>query len=112
MAPVIPFCVFSVGGIMILAQLSVYPIGEGVSLGRYVKKGVKIIEESGYTYQVGGLSTGIEVPDLQDLFDLVTKIRDAQIEEGAQRVLIELKVDDRRDKSATLASKIDSVSSR
>ena len=97
---------------MILAQLSIYPIGEGVSLGRYVKKGVKIIEESGYTYQVGGLSTAIEVPDLQDLFDLVAKIRQAQFDEGAQRVLIELKVDDRRDKDATLTSKIDSVTSR
>jgi uncharacterized protein (TIGR00106 family) len=97
---------------MILAQLSVYPVGEGVSLGRYVKKGVKIIEDSGYKYQVGGLSTAIEVPELQDLFDLVTKIRDAQLEEGARRVLIELKVDDRRDKDATLAGKIGSVSSR
>lgn len=97
---------------MILAQLSIYPVGEGVSLGRYVKKGVKIIEESGYTYQVGGLSTAIEVPDLQDLFDLVAKIRQAQFDEGAQRVLIELKVDDRRDKDATLTSKIDSVTSR
>jgi len=94
---------------MILAQLSVYPIGEGVSLGRYVKKGVKIIEESGYTYHVGGLSTAIEVPELQDLFDLVAKIRQAQLDEGAQRVLIELKVDDRRDKEATLNSKINSV---
>ncbi len=97
---------------MILAQLSVYPVGEGVSLGRYVKKGIKIIEESGYTYQVGGMSTAIEVPDLQDLFDLVAKIRQAQLDEGAQRVLIELKVDDRRDKDATLTGKIDSVTSR
>ena len=96
---------------MILAQLSVYPIGAGVSLGRFVKKGVKIIEESGYTYQVGGMSTGIEVPDLQSLFDLVAKIRQAQLDEGAERLIIELKVDERRDKDATLQSKIDSVSS-
>lgn len=94
---------------MILAQLSVYPIGEGVSMGRFVRKGVKIIEESGYTYQVGGMSTSIEVPDLRDLFDLVGKIRQAQLDEGAERIIIELKVDDRKDKKATLASKIDSV---
>jgi uncharacterized protein YqgV (UPF0045/DUF77 family) len=37
-----------------IAQLSVYPIGEGTSLSRFVKKGVSIIEESGYTYEVGG----------------------------------------------------------
>ena len=96
---------------MILAQLSIYPVGDGVSLGRFVKKGIKIIEESGYTYQVGGLSTAIEVPELQDLFDLVSRIRKAQLDEGARRLIIEIKVDDRRDKDATLAGKIDSVTS-
>ena len=94
---------------MLLAQLSIYPVGSGVSLGRYVRKGVKIIEDSGYTYQVGGMSTSIEVPDLNELFLLVEKIRQAQIDEGAERVIIELKVDDRRDKAATLQGKIDSV---
>ncbi|MBW2333727.1 MAG: thiamine-binding protein, partial [Deltaproteobacteria bacterium] len=42
-----------------IAQLSVYPIGEGTSLGRFVRKGVKVIEESGYTYEIGGMSTAI-----------------------------------------------------
>lgn len=96
---------------MILAQLSVYPVGAGVSLGRFVRKGVKIIEDSGYTYQVGGMSTSIEVPDLKELFELVEKIRQAQLDEGAQRIIIELKVDDRRDKAATLHGKIESVTS-
>ena len=82
-----------------------------MSLGRYVKKGVRIIEESGYTYQVGGMSTSVEVPDLQQLFDLIEKIRQAQIDEGAERIIIEVKVDDRRDKDATLQKKIDSVTS-
>lgn len=96
---------------MLLAQLSVYPIGEGVSLGRFVRKGVEIIEASGYTYQVGGMSTSIEVPDLRQLFELIDKIRQAQLDEGAERIIIELKVDDRRDKKATLQGKIDSVTS-
>lgn len=96
---------------MLLAQLSVYPIGEGVSLGRFVRKGIEIIEASGYTYQVGGMSTSIEVPDLQQLFTLIDKIRQAQLDEGAERIIIELKVDDRRDKKATLQGKIDSVTS-
>ncbi|MEJ2057364.1 MAG: MTH1187 family thiamine-binding protein [Desulfofustis sp.] len=95
---------------MLLAQLSVYPVGSGVSMGSYVRKGVKIIEDSGYTYQIGGMSTSIEVPDLKELFELVEKIRQAQLDAGAERIIIELKVDDRRDKDATLQSKIDSVS--
>jgi len=90
---------------MILAQLSVYPIGEGTSLSRFVKKGVAVIKESGYTYQVGGMSTTVEVPDLDSLFELVKKVHAAHEAEGARRIVIDLKVDDRRDKEATLQSK-------
>jgi uncharacterized protein YqgV (UPF0045/DUF77 family) len=39
-----------------IAQLSVFPIGEGTSLSRFVKKGVAVIEESGYSYEVGGIA--------------------------------------------------------
>jgi uncharacterized protein (TIGR00106 family) len=88
-----------------IAQLSVYPIGEGTSLGRFVKKGVSVIEQSGYTYQVGGMSTAIEVPDLHALFELVKQVHAAHVAEGARRVVIDLKVDDRRDKKATIESK-------
>ena len=88
-----------------IAQLSVYPIGEGTSLSRFVKKGVSVIEESGYTYEVGGMSTSIEVPDLDALFDLVKGVHAAHVKEGARRVVIDLKVDDRRDKKATIESK-------
>ena len=92
-----------------IAQLSVYPIGEGTSLSRFVKKGVSIIEESGFTYEVGGMSTSIEVPDLDALFELIKRVYEAQVEEGAQRLVIDLKVDDRRDKKATIESKKTSV---
>ena len=94
---------------MILAQLSVFPVGEGTSLSRFVKKGIQVIKDSGYTYNVGGLSTAVETPDMDSLFDLVKKIRQAHLDEGAKRVLIDLKVDDRHDKNATIQSKIGSV---
>lgn len=92
-----------------IAQISVYPIGEGTSLGRFVKKGVAVIEKSGYTYEVGGMSTSVEVPDLDALFALVKEIHGAHVAEGARRVVIDLKVDDRRDRKATIASKKKSV---
>ena len=94
---------------MILAQLSVYPIWEGISLSRFVKKGVKVIKESGYTYEIGGMSTAIELPDLDALFALVKKVHQAHLNEGGQRIVIDLKVDDRRDKDATIGSKRNSV---
>lgn len=88
-----------------IAQFSVYPIGEGTSLGHFVRKGVSVIRESGYPYEVGGMSTAVEVPDLDALFELVKKVHAAHVSAGAQRVIIDLKVDDRRDKDATIASK-------
>ena len=92
-----------------IAQLSVHPIGEGTSLSRFVKKGVAVIEESGYTYEIGGMSTAVEVPDLDALFELVKKVHAAHVAEGAHRVVIDLKVDDRRDKKATIVSKRSAV---
>ena len=94
---------------MILAQLSVYPVGEGTSLSRFVKKGVQVIKASGYTYEIGGMSTAIEVPDLDALFSLVKKVHQAHLEAGGQRIIIDLKVDDRRDKEATINTKRNSV---
>ena len=71
-----------------IAQLSVYPIGEGTSLGRFVKKGVAVIERSGYTYEVGGMSTTVEVPDLDALFDLVKEIHAAHVAEQVRREML------------------------
>ena len=88
-----------------IAQLSVFPISSGTSVSRFVKKGIAVIRESGYTYEIGGMSTSVEVPDLDALFELVKKVHAAHAEAGAQRIVIDLKVDDRRDKQATLATK-------
>ena len=92
-----------------IAQLSVFPIGEGTSLGRFVRKGVKVVEDAGYPYEIGATSTAIEVPDLDAVFELVKKVHAAQVAEGAQRIVVDLKVDDRRDKKATIESKKASV---
>jgi len=92
---------------MVLAQLSVYPLGEGTSLSRFVKKGIQVIKASGYKYEIGGLSTAIEVPDA--LFELIKNVHQAHISEGAKRIIIDLKVDDRRDKEATIESKRNAV---
>lgn len=88
-----------------IAHLSVYPVGEDTSLSRFVKKGISLIEGSGYRYEVGAMGTTIEVPDLDALFQLVKRVHEAQVAEGARRVIIDLKVDDRRDKAATIESK-------
>lgn len=95
-----------------IAQLSVYPLGEGTSVSRFVKKGVAVIEASGLPYEIGGMSTSVETPDLDTLFDLIKKVHAAHVAEGAQRLVIDLKVDDRRDQKATISSKKKSVTGK
>ncbi len=92
-----------------IASFSVYPVGEGTSLSSFVKKGIAVIKESGYSYEVGAMSTSVETPDLDALFELIKKVHAAHVAEGAKRIIIDLKVDDRRDKQATMASKRSAV---
>ena len=93
-----------------IAQLSVFPVGTPTtSLSEFVKQGIKVIQDSGYTYEIGGMSTAVEIPDLDSLFELVKKIHAAHVDAGAQRVLIDMKVDDRRDKKGTIQQKKASV---
>jgi uncharacterized protein YqgV (UPF0045/DUF77 family) len=47
---------------IMIASMSVYPIGEGPSLSRFVKKGVAVIKESGLNYEIGPMSTSVEAP--------------------------------------------------
>lgn len=92
-----------------IASFSVYPVGEGTSLSRFVRKGIAVVKAAGYPFEVGAMSTSVEVPDLDALFALVKQVHAAQVGEGAKRIVIDLKVDDRRDKEATMASKKASV---
>ena len=69
-----------------IAQMSVYPIGESTSLSRFVKKGVAVVEKSGYTFEVGGMATTVEVPDLDALFELVKQVHAAHVAEGIQKI--------------------------
>ena len=90
---------------MIIAEVSIAPFGVGTSLSPYVKEAVKVIKESGLKYEVGGMSTTIEVPDLDTLFHVIKKAEEAEIRAGAKRILINIKIDDRRDKDLTINSK-------
>ena len=51
----------------------------------------------------------IETENIETLFKLVEKVHKAIIDVGAERVITELKIDDRRDKNATIESKLNSV---
>ena len=94
---------------MIVADVSVVPLGVGTSVSAYVKKAVKALDESGLKVLHGPLSTALEARTLDEVFAAVKKAHEAVIAAGARRVVTTLKVDERLDKDHTMASKLGAV---
>ena len=94
---------------MIIAQLSIAPVGEEISLSKYVKIVIEIFEKEHIKYETNAMATVIETEDLETLFSVVKKAHNAIVKMGAKRIITELKIDDRRDKSVTIESKLKSL---
>jgi len=91
---------------MIISQLSIAPIGKDVSVSKYVKKVIEVIKKHDVRYETNAMATVIETEDLETLFKIVQEAHMTIVNSGAERVITDLKIDDRRDKNATMESKI------
>jgi len=94
---------------MIIAQLSIAPIGKEVSVSKYVKLVIKTLKKENVKFETNAMATVIETADLKTLFDVVEKAHNVVVASGAERVITELKIDDRRDKDATITSKLNAL---
>lgn len=94
---------------MIIAQLSIAPVGKEVSVSKYVKLVIETLKKENVKFETNAMATVIETEDLKTLFDVVQKAHNAVVASGADRVITELKIDDRRDKDATIKSKINAL---
>lgn len=94
---------------MIIASLAIFPTSEGVSVSKYVKEAIRVIESSGLKSVTGGMNTAIEAPDLATLFKVIEKAHQAIADMGARRIHIDLNVDHRLDTDATIKSKLKAI---
>ena len=94
---------------MIIAQFSIAPIGEGVSLSKYIKEIVKNMRKTSIKFKTNPMSTTVEITDLKSLFDLIEKLNNQLFNLGVLRVITDLKIDFRKDKDATMESKLKSI---
>lgn len=97
---------------MIIANFAIFPTSEGVSVSKYVKEVIKVIESSGLKNETGGMSTVIEAPDLTTLFKVIEKTHETIMNMGVRRIHIDLNVDHRLDTDATIDSKLKSIDKR
>ncbi len=94
---------------MVIAEFAIFPTSEGVSVSKYVKEAVRVIESSGLKQETGGMSTTIEAPDLDTLFKIIEKCHEAMVKMGAKRIHIDLRIDHRLDKDASIESKLEAI---
>ncbi|MFH1100540.1 MAG: MTH1187 family thiamine-binding protein [Methanobacteriota archaeon] len=94
---------------MIIAQLSIAPVGKDIHLSDYVKIVLNILKKERITFQTNAMATVIETEDIETLLRIVQKAHNAVLQTGVKRVITELKIDHRTDKNATIASKLSSL---
>ena len=96
---------------MIIAELSIVPVGSGTSVSKYVKVAIKALEGRGVRVIPGPMSTILECKDIDLLFKAVKVAHKAVLASGAVRIVTTLKIDDRTDKDSTVESKIRAITS-
>ena len=90
---------------MIIAELAIFPTSEGASVSRYVREAIRALEATGLKMETGAMSTTLEAPDLASLWRAIDAADAVLVNTGAARIHIDLRIDQRLDKSATMASK-------
>ncbi|HHP50853.1 MAG TPA: MTH1187 family thiamine-binding protein [Moorella mulderi] len=93
-----------------IMEVSVIPLGTGsTSLSGFIAEIQKELERlPQIKYQLTPMGTIIE-GELQELFSLLPVLHEIPFKQGCARVLTLMRIDDRRDKPASMEGKIRSV---
>ena len=94
----------------IIAELHIIPLGTATtSLSRYIAACLDIVKQAqDINYQLTAMGTIIQGP-LERVLELAQKMHEVPFTLGAKRVVTIINIDDRRDKSATIESKVKAV---
>ena len=94
----------------VVAEVSIIPVGTGdTGVSHYIASCLEVLEgRKDLTYRLTPMGTVIEGP-LGKLLEAIRQMHEAPFSKGALRVVTHLKIDDRRDKAATMNGKVESV---
>jgi len=95
---------------MIIAEITVIPIGTktpGVS--KYVAKAVDVLKKMGLQPELTAMGTIFEAEDISVISKAFESVHESVFEQGAERVVTTLKIDERRDKEGSIKQKMHSA---
>ena len=95
---------------MAIVAVSIAPLGTGQpGVSEYVAAAERILREDGRVrYRLDPMFTTIE-GELHVIFEIIERMQEAVFDYGAVRVSTVIKIDERRDKSASMEEKVDKV---
>jgi uncharacterized protein (TIGR00106 family) len=95
----------------VIADLTVIPIGVGVSLSRYVAACEKVLTEAGLRTHLHAYGTNVE-GEWEVVFDAIRRCHEVLHEMGAPRVSSTIKAGTRVDRDQTMREKVESVEAK
>ena len=98
---------------MAIAEVTIIPMGTGsTSVSQYVADCHKVLEsEKRIKSELTPMGTVLE-GDLDTVLEVARKLHEVPFENGVMRVNTTIRIDDRRDKKASMEQKLNSVHSK
>jgi uncharacterized protein (TIGR00106 family) len=97
---------------MAVAEVSIIPLGvPGTSLSTHVARVLSVLKESSLQFELTAMGT-IITGDVEEILQVLRKMHESCFSGEVNRVLTQIKIDDRRDKRGTPEQKIHSVMSK
>ncbi len=93
----------------VLLEFSMFPTDKGESVSEYVSQVIKVVRDSGMSYQLTSMGTIIETDDLLQALGLIQVAYSTLEQAGCNRVYSSLKLDIRKGKDNRLQGKMDSI---
>ncbi len=95
----------------VVLEFSMFPLDRGESVGEYVARIVRMIDERGISYQLTPMGTIVETETIEEALELVAQAY-RLLEPDCNRVYAALKFDIRKGREDRLREKIASIEHR
>jgi len=96
----------------VLAELSIFPMDRGESVGDQVAAVVQLIRDSSISHQLTAMGTIMETEELAQVLDMVEQTEALLSRQGSRRIYATLKLDIRQGPMGRLSGKVKSVNER
>lgn len=95
----------------VIVDVSVVPIGVGVSVSKYVAACQRVLDAAGLQYHLHAYGTNVE-GEWEDVFGAIKRCHEVVHGMGAPRISTTIKLGTRTDKAQTMSDKVKSVESK